>query len=526
MRGAAFDDRTDQWFNKLAHAGLRAVAWFLFADGRGALQFDSAGYVTGVSPPFWGDYHSVLKSAAKHNLQLVWVLADFEIGMPKQTERGVQLFGRADLIEDPAKRRSLIMNRIAKAFGYAGVWPWSLQNRPDGSGKAGVNAEPQFDAVGEYAKTVISATTKEDPGDKQQSSRDWAISQLRLNLLPEVEKRITALIEKPAYHEAEAQKNREWAGRCQNELAKASETLRFEQLEVHQADAAIAENERWVSRARRAEFGSAQIGLQNSRSWLQTVEQRLSSAQEIEKQRRDLLTASDLRRDKALKLPLLPSPGRPYSAEEKAQMLEEAKKLRTPQMHAALALDLNTGLRDKELRQLRWEQIDLIHKKALTVGKSKTAAGTGRVIPLNETAFAALKAHAAWYTRRFGACRPEWFVFAFGIPLPKDPTRPITSFKTAWTKVRVKAGVRGRWHDNRHTLVTELAESGAGDEVIMSIAGHVSRAMLSRYSHVRMEAKRRALDEIASRQRTADEKRKQDIEQQRVAMASQALVVQ
>src|ERR1017187_10573406 len=41
---------------------------------------------------------------------------------------------------------------------------------------------------------------------------------------------------------------------------------------------------------------------------------------------------------------------------------------------------------------------------------------------------------------------------------------------------------------------------GAGDEVIMSIAGHVSRAMLSRYSHVRMEAKRRVLDEIAARQ--------------------------
>jgi hypothetical protein len=28
----------------------------------------------------------------------------------------------------------------------------------------------------------------------------------------------------------------------------------------------------------------------------------------------------------------------------------------------------------------------------------------------------------------------------------------------------------------------------------MSIAGHVSRAILSRYSHVRMEGKRRALD--------------------------------
>jgi integrase len=181
-------------------------------------------------------------------------------------------------------------------------------------------------------------------------------------------------------------------------------------------------------------------------------------------------------------------------------------------MSAALALDLNTGLRDKELREIRWEQIDFVNKKTLTVGKSKTEAGTGRLIPLNGTAIVALETHAAWYTRRFGECRPEWFVFAFGTPLPNDPTRPITSFKTAWTKVRQNAGVKGRWHDNRYTLVTELAESGAGDEVIMSIAGHVSRAMLSRYSHVRMEAKRRALDEIATRQKAADEKRRKEAE--------------
>ena len=236
------------------------------------------------------------------------------------------------------------------------------------------------------------------------------------------------------------------------------------------------------------------------------------------------LIRATLRREKALKLPLPPSPGRPYSPAEKARMLEEAQKLRTPQMRAALAVDLNTGLRDKELREIRWGQIDLIHKKALTVGKSKTEAGTGRVIPLNQTAIAALEAHAAWYARRFGECRPEWFVFPFGSPLPNDPTRPITSFKTAWAKVRKEAGVKGRWHDNRHTLVTELAESGVGDEVIMSIAGHVSRAMLSRYSHVRMEAKRRALDEIATRQSAADKKRQQELEQQRQAAVVPAVV--
>jgi hypothetical protein len=43
--------------------------------------------------------------------------------------------------------------------------------------------------------------------------------------------------------------------------------------------------------------------------------------------------------------------------------------------------------------------------------------------------------------------------------------------------------------------------------VIKSVAGQISRAMLSRYSHVRMEAKRRALDEIAARQRAAEVER-------------------
>jgi hypothetical protein len=61
----------------------------------------------------------------------------------------------------------------------------------------------------------------------------------------------------------------------------------------------------------------------------------------------------------------------------------------------------------------------------------------------------------------------------------------------------------------------------------MSIAGHVSRAMLSRYSHVRMEARRRALEEIAARQRAADEKRQQDVEwQQLVAIIAPPVVVQ
>ena len=50
--------------------------------------------------------------------------------------------------------------------------------------------------------------------------------------------------------------------------------------------------------------------------------------------------------------------------------------------------------------------------------------------------------------------------------------------------------------------------------------------MLSRYSHVRMEAERRAFDEIAARQRAADEKRKGAERQQAVVLSRVAVIQQ
>ena len=75
----------------------------------------------------------------------------------------------------------------------------------------------------------------------------------------------------------------------------------------------------------------------------------------------------------------------------------------------------------------------------------------------------------------------------------------MVTLKTSWNNVRKKAGVTGRWHDNRHTLITDLAESGAGDETIRDIAGHVSKQMLTHYSYIRMAAKRKALESIVAK---------------------------
>ena len=68
---------------------------------------------------------------------------------------------------------------------------------------------------------------------------------------------------------------------------------------------------------------------------------------------------------------------------------------------------------------------------------------------------------------------------------------------TAWK--RAAAPIRGlRFHDLRHQAITEMAEAGASDATLMAVAGHMSRRMLEHYSHVRMAAKRTALEKLES----------------------------
>ena len=93
--------------------------------------------------------------------------------------------------------------------------------------------------------------------------------------------------------------------------------------------------------------------------------------------------------------------------------------------------------------------------------------------------------------------------------VPSDPSRSLTTLKTVWSNVRKSVKVVGRWHDNRHTLITDLAERGAGDQTIMDITGHVSKQMLKHYSHIRMQAKRNALQAIV-RQPVAEEVSRSD----------------
>jgi integrase len=90
---------------------------------------------------------------------------------------------------------------------------------------------------------------------------------------------------------------------------------------------------------------------------------------------------------------------------------------------------------------------------------------------------------------------PEHFVFPACENHKTDPGKPTASFRTAWRNATKSAGLPGlRFHDLRQTAITKLAESMTSEQTIMAIAGHVSRRMLEHYSHIRMDAKRTAVE--------------------------------
>ena len=78
-----------------------------------------------------------------------------------------------------------------------------------------------------------------------------------------------------------------------------------------------------------------------------------------------------------------------------------------------------------------------------------------------------------------------------------DPTRP-GGWRSAWRSALKQAGFHCRFHELQHTCTTKLAESQASEQTLMAIAGHLSKRMLEHYIHIRMAAKRTALDGLVT----------------------------
>lgn len=191
--------------------------------------------------------------------------------------------------------------------------------------------------------------------------------------------------------------------------------------------------------------------------------------------------------------------GRALSEEEERLLLAAAGKSTSRPLLPFLEVLLWTGMRSDEARTLRWSQVDW-EGGEITVGRSKTAAGKGRVIPISDQLKSSLEAHAAWCARSLGPIQPQWYVFpCMRRRVLADPGRPMRSLKKGWATVKEVAGVECRLHDLRHTFCTKLAEEGVPESTMLDMMGHVSAGMLRRYSHIRAQARRDAISAISAR---------------------------
>jgi integrase len=199
--------------------------------------------------------------------------------------------------------------------------------------------------------------------------------------------------------------------------------------------------------------------------------------------------------------------GRAISTEDERKLLDAAAQSRSPALLPLFVLSLDSGLRASEVRSLhfkhltlRWEN-GVIVAGSLIVPQSKTEAATGRVVPLTSRVCAVL---TIWLAR-LSEAKPEDFLFprhSIGVAGNDRvacvhsirPDKPMGLWKKAWRLACDRAKAHYRWHDCRHTFVTRLAENPLVSEgTIKALAGHVSRKMLERYSHVRVAAKQAAI---------------------------------
>lgn len=190
--------------------------------------------------------------------------------------------------------------------------------------------------------------------------------------------------------------------------------------------------------------------------------------------------------------------GRALAPEEETALLSAAAANSSPYIDRIIRMALTSVMRSGEIRGMQVGRVNF-SDRTVTVGVSKSKRSSGRLIPMNGDLFELVSAQVAWLGEKFGRVQPHWYLFPFydKARRPIDPTRPVTTIKTAWESVRKVAGIGCRFHDLRHTAITKLAEQGVPDSTMKAIAGHVHQKMLERYSHIRMAAKRNAVEALA-----------------------------
>jgi integrase len=139
-------------------------------------------------------------------------------------------------------------------------------------------------------------------------------------------------------------------------------------------------------------------------------------------------------------------------------------------------------MRQGEILGLRWEHIDF-DLKTIYVAHSKS--GKPRRIPMSDPVEVKLRS-----LRQDASSEEHVFSYArTGLKL--------TTFRHAWEGACKQAKIFVlRFHDLRHTFATRLRSKGVHEMDIMSLLGHTTLQMTSRYTHAMPENLRIAVDSL------------------------------
>lgn len=164
---------------------------------------------------------------------------------------------------------------------------------------------------------------------------------------------------------------------------------------------------------------------------------------------------------------------------EEWKRLQKALAVESPLLCQAAEFTLNVGLRENNVLELEWSQVDLKRRTAwIWADQVKTGHPIG--VPLNDAAMALLMARRGIHKR--------WVFGNPDYPLYKASNR-------AWYAALRKAKLVGfRWHDLRHTWASWHVMSGTRIEELQQLGGWKTLQMVQRYSHLATEH----LAEIAS----------------------------
>ncbi len=169
-----------------------------------------------------------------------------------------------------------------------------------------------------------------------------------------------------------------------------------------------------------------------------------------------------------------------YTREEAAAIIMAAE----PPWRNAIRAAFATGLRRRELLSMRWEWINDA-AGVVNVPAEATKNHRARFIPINADLRAVLDEQ-----RRLAVPGAPVFHYGDGRPLPASSTCYF-----AWCRAAAKAGVRRLpFHSARHSFASWMAQAGVDLNRIRELLGHQSFRMVQRYSHLRPDHLRDAVD--------------------------------